>query len=194
MIKDLWCADAGTALLAEAKNKAEEFAEKYPGSRYIAFHTDLFSAGREASLMKEFRPTLLEMRIFTEEAEYHLFRTSTGSPFQYRVADDGILRKNLETEAPSDPFLRDPEHHRLVTRQLLDINTAHPAFRRQERDQNGCRLLTTTGGGHYALPLEEGDRAAVVVQYVRYDPGSGVGRVVDERIAGFEPLQGGERE
>jgi len=187
-----WVAASGEAAPEESRKIIADFAKDHEGSRYIAFHTDRFAAGYADTLEKETAETLLELRVFTEKAELHLIRTSLSSPFQYRVADDETLRRNIAAIESSDSFLKNPDHYRTLSRQVLDINRKFPPFMKKEKDENGCRKLCTTGGGHYALPIEEGDDTAVVITYLTYDEKNGVCSAADYRLAGFESEKGGK--
>ena len=189
-----WVAFSGSLVPEEAFSRAEAFAKEHLDSRYIAFHTDHFSAGRAGTLAEEWTPELLEIRVFSDHAECYLARTCIGRDFQIRVADDEMLNEKLKSMESKNAFLGEPDHHRIITRQVLDINTEDPAFKAKLRDEKGCLRLCTTGGGHYSLPIEEDDRVAIVVHYLRYDEKTGVCSAEDMRLAGFEPLKGGENQ
>ncbi len=192
MALDYWISTAGLVNLKEAREKAAAFLKTDSESLYVAFHTDHFASGRAKTLENEWKETLLELRVFSSDAELHLFRSCISRDFQLRIADDRILKENLAKLECEDFFLKDINHHRMVTRQVLDLNPEDPTFRAGAIDGNGSRLLCTLGGGHYALPMEENDRVAVVIHYLRYDESTGICKVADERLAGFEPLKGGE--
>ena len=188
-----WIVRQGVLLPEEAAREAAGFVEANTGVRYIAFHADHFSSGWAASMTNEFTDTLLELRVFNEQAELRLFRSSVGSGFRFRLADDAALTTHVAALNTSDDFLKDPAHYIRKARQVLDINQKWPAYVRGERDANGCRLLCTTGGGHYALPLEGNEDLAVTVEYLAYDPVTGVCQAADARLAGFEKGKGAEK-
>ncbi len=186
-----WIRESGLVSLAEGQVIVNSFAKEHPACKYIGFHTDCFSSGYTASLKEEIRPSLLEIRVFDSSAELRLFRTSLGNDFQYRIADDETLKANLEALNTADLFQKDPEHYRHPVRQILDIDETAPAYRNKEKDGHGCRLLRTVGGGSYALPLDGDEDTAIVIDYLSYDPETGVCSAVDDRIAGFEKWKGG---
>ncbi len=185
-----WISASGLVNLTEGKDIANDFLKAYPDSKYISYHTDRFSAGRSDTAAEEIRDSLLEIRIFNACAELRLFRTSVGTNFQYRIADDGVLKANVEAFETEDNFLKDPEHYRHETRQILDIDATAEFYRNDERDSHGCLKLRTVGGGTYALPLEGKENVALVIDYLGYDEKTGVCSTMDDRIAGFEKWEG----
>ena len=114
--------------------------------------------------------------------------------FQFREANDEILAENLKGLYPNDSFMQDPTNSRMITRQVLDINTTYPLYQKKEKDEKGCLRLCTTGGGHYALPIRPDDAAVVVVNYLTYSEQNGVCNAADFRLIGFEPLRGGKQQ
>ena len=185
-----WIKECGTSDLEGAHALVSAFLKAHPSSRYICFHTDRFSAGADAA--KDLLESLLEMRVFDSNAELRLFRTSTGAEFQYRGADDESLKANLKLLETTDSFLKDPAHYRHPVYQVMDIDTTAPAYRKSERNDNGCRILRTIGGGNYALPLKGDENTGIVINYLCYDPKTGVCRTADSRMAGFEVWKGGK--
>lgn len=185
-----WIAAQGSFPSEEAFREARTFAASRKDSRYIAFHTDRFSAGWETALQDELTDSLLELRLFTDSAELRLFRTAISHPFQLRVADDCALKSNLEKLESEDSFLKKAENYVHTVYQVLDINQKWAPYVNKERDAKGCRLLCTTGGGHYALPLQGEETLARVVNYLTYDEKTGVCSAADYRLAGFEEREG----
>ena len=183
-VKMPWITEQGLLSQEEAIPKALSFAQE-ENARYVAFHTDHFSSGWVSSVPGEIKETLLEMRLFTQSAELHLFRTAISSPFQFRIADDNELVHQVEGLDTTDSFLKNPENYSHLALQVLDINEKWPPYQRKEKDQNGCRKLCTTGGGHYSLPLKGDENLVQVINYLSYDNQTGVCTAVDYRIAGF---------
>ncbi len=114
---------------------------------------------------------LLEVRAFDSEQELWLHRSTLGTPFAWRLADEKGC-------APGD-FFR--------TTQALDIDAKYKPYQNGETDEYGCLKLRSTVMGCYVLPIERSDGCVQVVNYVRYDE-NGVAGVADYRIAGFAPL------
>jgi len=181
-----WIKESGEVALDQCPPIVDRFAGEEAELRYLAFHSDRFSAGFRDTLSAELTETLLELRVFSPKAELRLIRTSLGESFQYRIADDDVLKKNVESLETSDLFLKDASNYVLKSRQVLDINDKYPPFWKGEKDAKGCLLLCTTGGGHYALPIQPGDDVAVVENYLKYDEKTGVAGVADTRLVGFE--------
>ena len=186
-----WISSSGTVALSEARGIAAAYAGDHANSRYLAFHTDHFSAGYAKDVSAELSSTLLEMRIFDTSSELYLRRSTLSADFQYRIADDGALAENIAALHSADAFLADPEHYRKVSLQVLDIDATYPSWISGEKNDHDCRLIRTVGGGYYALPLDGDDDVVRVVNYLCYDPDTGVGRAADFRVAGFEKWKGG---
>ena len=187
-----WISDSGSASPDEGRSLVDAFLKNHPECRFISFHSDCFSAGFPDTAVTELSESLLELRLFDASAELRLFRTSLASDFQYRIADDETLKSNLAKLDTSDVFLKDPEHYRYPVRQVLDIDTSATAYQKKEKDAHGCRILRTVGGGTYALPLLGEENTALVIDYLSYDPVTGVCSTVDDRIADFEKWEGGK--
>ena len=180
---DAWVKEFDTCTASELAGKAAAFAK---ASDYvIACYTDRFLAVRAEMLsaLPSFE-TLLELRVFNEERELWGHRSSIGSRFSWRIADDLELVRRAAQEP--DDFLRQPENRYLDSCQTLDIDTTESL----ETDEFGSRKLRTTVGGDYALPISDGDGCIQIRSYLRYDK-NGVATVADYRLVGFGPQKRG---
>lgn len=149
-----WVRESGSLKLDELKNKLNA----YSNVQYIAMFTDRFEADNGIPNVDD---TLLELRLFNDTFELHVFRSDIGSDFFYRVSDDTGL----------------DDMDFIVNYQKLDINS------KQEKDHN----LMTTVGGKYTLPIND-ENYAKVIDYIEYD-NDGMAMVADYRIAGFVKKQ-----
>lgn len=153
---------------------AQTVAAQAPaGGTAIALYTDRFAAGE--SLAGLCPTKLLELRVFTPQAELWLHRTTLGRDFYWRVADDTALAANLPAGETVEEYCYDET-------QLLDINTERSFAQRNEA---GNPVLLTTVGGTYALPIAQRDTAVQVRNYLRYDSVSGTAAVADSRYCSF---------
>ncbi len=107
---------------------------------------------------------LLELRIFSVEAEYRAIRGNIGQPLHMRKIFESAT--DIENETYFDE------------RQYLDINQ-----KKVQRDERGYKVWTTTGGGPYNLPLMHYEDAALKVRnYISYYETSGQAYVSDFRL------------
>jgi hypothetical protein len=180
---DLWIKAAGQATEQELGELLERYADK---TMYcVAYFSGRFFAARGDSLpgVLQDAADLLELRVFDSTHELWAHRSTLGASFGWRVADDDILRQNA-AELP-DVFLQDAAHHCLDGEQFLDISEVGAV------NAYGSRALRTTVGGHYALPIEEGQNAALTRSYLRYDAQTGAATAADWRMVGFGRVKEG---
>lgn len=104
---------------------------------------------------------LLEIRLFSENAEIKASRPETGMPFTWRMIDDDRFKAALGNEGTF-------EDRTYTEQQYLDISST-----------NG-RTYTATGGGHYTLPIENAEKLEIR-SYCIYDD-NGILKIVDFRI------------
>ena len=180
---------SGSCPLVELPGLVRAFTQ--PEDKAVAFYVDHFQAANCGYVEKllEKVETLLELRIFREEAEFWAHRTGLGAEFSWRIADDCALWEK-SGEADFDAVRK---RYIIETRQLLDISPEYGPYRNGETDNFGCRELRSSVGGHYSLPFDdEKDYGYVkIVNYVSYNQ-DGIAGITDFRIAGFEPLPGKE--
>ncbi len=119
---------------------------------------------------------LLELRIFSEEAEYKAFRGDIGHDLRFREIGD-------DEEQPDENYFDED--------QFLDINIKTASKETDDKkmysyasDTEDCwEVRTTTGGGPYTVPLENLDNACIIVRnYLKYYDDSGQAYVSDFRL------------
>ena len=193
-----WIRKSGACSETELPGAVQSFLQ--PEDKAVAFYVDRFQAANAGFVLKllESVEELLELRIFRADAELWAHRSASGAEFSWRIADDGALWENATERDFEDVKVR----HTMETTQFLDISPDYVPYQTGERDALGCRMLRSSVGGHYALPLDDTDISAPVdlrkkygyvrlVNYVSYDR-NGIAGIADFRIAGFEPLSKGE--
>lgn len=164
----VWIKDSGTVteedLLQTVKEKTTD------GQLFLAFSTDHFLAGRaEGEELNRLKPeNLLELRIFSEKQEVCFRRSFTGEDFQWRLASEKGI----------------PESGFLVQYQTMDVNGKRSMNEKALAERNGNRVLYTTGGGKYSLPVKEDDNSVKVIAYIDYDR-NGMAKITDHRLCGF---------
>lgn len=104
---------------------------------------------------------LLEIRVFSDDAELHALRDSMGKPFSWRFIKDDETRNDHEESV-------------LDETQYLDIDAT----------QTSGTIYKTTTGGTYQLP-KESLRRIKIRNYIDYDA-EGMARIVDFRIVALE--------
>lgn len=138
-----------------------------PYDCFVAYQTDRFIAGRNtADKLRQIEcDKLLEIRLFDRKGELLARRTmiGAGNLFQWRVADESGLS----------------EDEYIVKYQTLDIDETGSAG-----ENDGNRVLMTTGGGHLELPISSGNDRIRIISYVEYDA-DGMAHIYDNRLAGF---------
>ncbi len=139
----------------------------------LVYFTDAFLAGWADQMLAEAESNmgkLLELRVFNENRELWLHRSSLGAPFAWRLAaEEGIKPE-------------EKDKYCFETRQLLDLGEgpdAEPAF-----DDDGLRVLRTEAGRSFKLPITEKERYVRIMNYVSYDE-DGVANTADYRLMGF---------
>lgn len=152
--------------------------KQYEGKMFLAYCTDSFRAGRveEKQLDRLKKENLLEVRIFSETEEICFRRSSVGEQFQWRIA--------------SEEGLDDTDF--LVRYQTLDINKKRMEKLEKREDSFGNKILYTTVGGEYVLPIEEEEDSSKIIMYIEYDK-NGMAKAVDYRIFGFVQRFGKEK-
>lgn len=145
---------------------------------FLAYSTDSFLAGHAVeSELKTLKPeNLLELRIFSEEQEICYRRSYIGEDFQWRIASENVESSN-ERKNNSDNYY-------IVQYQTLDINWDKVKKEGNPVDKYGNRILYTTVGGKYMLPLDENLDSAKIISYIIYDR-NGMAKIVDNRLCGF---------
>ncbi len=121
---------------------------------------------------EEKQETLLELRIFSEIAEYKAVRSSIGKGMRYRIQEDA-------DETLAEKWFDE--------RQYLDIHTGMTV------KQSGTQYLvrTTTGSGPYTVPLSDLTDARIVVRnYLNYYETTGQAYVEDWRLVRLEGGRG----
>ncbi|MEG1931343.1 MAG: CRISPR-associated protein Csx19 [Anaerovorax sp.] len=140
---------------------ADVFHVLVDGENYMALHTDQFVAQKYDDHFKEnVNPeTLLSLRLFSKTKELFVNRNDLGKPFTYRLACDEAV----------------PEENFLDEIQFLDIDG--------KRSKEG-EYYPITGNKAYKLPLQNGENAIKIRNYIKYSE-TGRAEVVDFRIVGF---------
>lgn len=189
-----WIRESGSCSALELPALARSFTQ--PQDRAVAFYINRFQAANcgHVPALLDTPETLLEVRIFREEAEFWAHRTDLSADFNWRIADDNTLWE----KSPETDFDALKEQYIMETFQLLDISPEYAPYMDGEIDAFGCRKLRSSVGGHYALPLDDmssGIRKQYgyvrLVNYLSYSA-DGIAGVADFRLAGFKPLSGEE--
>ncbi len=124
-------------------------------------------AEKEKKDFQEKERNLLDIRIFNEKKELHMFRSDVGRAFQGRLLEDA--KENFDGQ---DYF--DEE-------QYLDIDTK----RSQELFEKEQKVYATRGGC-YSLPLSAFEDAKIQIRnYLGYYEQSGQAYVKDWRLTGL---------
>ncbi len=145
-------------------------AETYlcDGCNVYAVHTDRFYCGSELNIDVKH---LVELRIFTSNAEFKISRLNIGENFRWRYIDDSAFEQVLSEE--TDDFLCKFSNRTYDEEHYLDINSTK---------SNGT-CYTTTGGGEYTLPIENAEKIKIR-NYLEYNE-NGIVMISDFRIIGF---------
>lgn len=164
------------------KNHAREYGY------FIMFLTDGMRSGKAAQIESCFvdLPYVLELRLFDEKHEFWLSRSMLGQSFSWRIADDGILNAELQKHGCTGYFA-DPAKFRYEQLQKLDIAD----YPEGQPFLSGNRLIRTTGGGIYELPIKTED-AVLLVSYISYDDQNGCAKRVDFRLKEFTHMRPGK--
>ena len=134
---------------------------------FLAYSTDSFLAGHgTAEELEKLSPeNLLEIRIFSEDQEVCFRRSLAGEAFQWRIASE----ENLASQ------------YYFIQYQTIDINQDRSG---EQYDKMGRRILFTTGGGKYMLPIGSSEDSVKVIAYIDYDE-NGMAKIVDYRLCQF---------
>ena len=146
------------------------FAQKYfhSGCNVYVVHTDHFYCGTE---LEADARHMIELRIFDDNSELKISRLNIGVEFNWRYIDDSEFRNKLKYEP--DKFLGDFDNRVYDEAHYLDIDSNYT---------RGC-CYTTSGGGKYALPVENAEKVRIR-NYLDYDE-NGMLIISDFRIVGF---------
>lgn len=179
---DVWIRENGKCSEADAVKYIKEKSGEF--SKFVALCTDRMAAADISAIDEVLSDAahLLDLRMFCEDSELHLFRSMMGHDFTYRLADDRIIKEKVKDEGD---FFSTPESYVLEVKQKLDIDTKNPP---KTESRYGGKTLRTTGGGVYELPIND-ENAVILVNYIRYDE-NGIGNAVDFRIKGFGRIGG----
>ena len=177
MSEYIWVKEKGLTgemeLLRELRDKIAE------DSLYLACGTNFFKAGHatEEELSDINTGKLLELRIFSDDREIYYSRSCIGENFQWRIAS--------EKDVPKNQYI--------VQYQTIDINRSRTEAAGNPTDRYGNRVLFTTVGGKYVLPISADADTSEVICYLIYDK-NGIAKIVDYRMKGFvtEALLGKE--
>lgn len=104
---------------------------------------------------------LLEVRVFTKDAELKIMRPTIADEFRYRLIDDSASKNDYIDE----------KHY-------LDIN---------EKKSKGFEYVAT-GGGRYSLPVENAEKV-LIRNYVSYDK-QGIAQITDYRVVEYQCKEG----
>lgn len=134
---------------------------------YLAQFTDelQFDTWNEDNKTKVYnhKSYLLDLRIFNDSEELHVFRGDISSPFYFRYVNDQDLRKLYTCYFDEE--------------QYLDIDTT----------RSSGHDVYTTGGGKYNLPYDNiNDTKIIIRNYCASYPKTGIAYVSDWRIVGFK--------
>ncbi len=159
-----WIKEKGYGPLDSLNAFISEKKDILTGMKYIAMYPDSFKSGIFGNnfCIDE----LLEARIFDEEKEFLIYRSSLGEEFAWRIASEkGCVA--------SDKFYYEQY-------QMIDIN----AEKSGAVTDNGCIDILSTVGGRYSLPIASDDKRIKIITYVDYDE-NGMAYAADNRICGF---------
>lgn len=168
MSEHMWIKDSG--LVRESELIPEALRRISGEALFLACSTDTFRAGHatEEELGALKPENLLELRIFSDQEEFLGRRTRVGEVFQWRTA----WEKGLS------------EDQYMIQYQTLDINRDRTEKEGNPADSYGNRILYTTVGGKYQLPIEPDADSSKIVAYIAYDQ-NGMARIADYRVCGF---------
>lgn len=121
----------------------------------VMIYTDRFMCDVQKKI--EDTKHLLEVRVFNENAELKIMRSTIDRMFSWRYIDDTKLTK--------DDYIEEYQY--------LDIDT---------NKSSGCEY-TATGGGKYHLPVSDAEKV-VIRNYISYDD-QGIAQITDFRIVRF---------
>ena len=166
--KYIWIKDSG--LIEEKELIQEALLKISEEALFLAYSTDSFLAGHanedEIGTLKP--ENLLELRIFSKEEEFLWRQSRVGDVFQYRHAS--------EKEITRDQYM--------IHYQTLDINRDRTEKEGNLTDSYGNRILYTTVGGKYKLPIEKNADSSKIISYIDYDK-NGMAKIMDYRLCGF---------
>lgn len=169
MSEYIWIKDTGET--QETEMMEDVLGQISGDSLFLACSTDSFQAGHavEGELIVLKPEKLLELRIFSKEQEICYRRSCIGERFQWRIAteENCILGNDY-----------------LIQYQTLDINEKRVEKEGNPVDENGNRILYTTVGGKYKLPLNGYEDSAKIISYIVYDR-NGMAKIADYRLCGF---------
>lgn len=166
--KDKWIKDSGIT----SENELINEIKKYAGDNryFLAYCTDRFYAGRAE--LEQFnqlnKDNVLEIRLFSEREEILFIRSTVGTDFQWRIASEDKLDKS----------------EYMVQYQTLDLNQNRINENNNQTDTFGNKVLYTTVGGEYSLPISGNEDSSKIISYINYDE-NGMAKITDYRVCGF---------
>jgi len=161
-----WIKESGTCQGSELGTVINRMVKEIDNGLYIAMYTDRFESGKIKDECRFEDKYALEIRIFNEDKEVLLSRSSISEDFIWRYISDD---KNLSNESY------------YVRYHVIDMN--EPLSK--DYLKNGNLSITSTGGGHYSLPITEGTKRIKMITYIDYDE-NGMAYAADNRVCGFE--------
>lgn len=165
---DKWIKASGITTEDELINEIKKYAgdDRY----FLAYCTDKFYAGRAE--LEQFnqlkKDNILEIRLFSEIEEIHFIRSSVGVDFQWRIAsEDGLSESDY-----------------MVQYQTIDLNQNRINQNNNQTDMFENKVLYTTVGGEYCLPISGNEDSSKIISYINYDE-NGMAKITDYRVCGF---------
>lgn len=143
-----YIADCGTA-----DDVNSVVSEKISDGNMILMYSDKFVCSPQAAINDAAH--LLEARIFNENAELKIMRSTIADKFTWRLIDDRI----------------NPDADKIAEYQYLSI---------EKREGTS---YTAIGGGKYELPIENAERV-LIYNYVSYDH-QGIAQITDFRVVKY---------
>lgn len=171
-----WIKESGELDESEVLSHITKHAQNE--DNFIACSTDSFRTGHgKKQEMEQINvANLLELRLFSANREVCYRRSSVGNVFQWRLADETELDKS----------------NYQARYQTLDINQKRTEEDGNKTDSYGNKILYTTGGGRYLLPLDGNEDSTKIIVYILYDE-NGMAKAVDYRVCGFVKYLGEQR-
>ena len=77
----------------------------------------------------------------------------------------------------------------MIQYQTLDINSEKTKRAGSQEDGFGNKILFSTVGGQYILPIDETADSVKIIAYIHYDK-NGMAKITDYRICGFVQRHG----
>ncbi len=161
-----WIKESGTCKENELETVIRRISKEIDTGLYVAMYTDRFESGKFTDELRLEGKYALEIRIFNGDKELLLSRCSISEDFSWRFISED---KTLDAESY------------YVRYHVIDKN--EPLSK--DYLENGNLSITSTGGGHYSLPVTDGTKRIKIITYIDYDE-SGMAYAADNRVCGFE--------